>query len=140
VLLQVAPTSLVLFHCLFDSYGIAGHRSYSFDLESYVELPDLYAICAIDEVTRPEKMVGALMIKTNISYGTTGFLDAIATVVSALPPLRAVTNEHTSYLPAPVDPESPKPLTESQALYVFKQLWSEHLASNIHAHFPRTRV
>src|SRR5438105_497240 len=64
VLQQTKPTSLVLYHCLFDNYGIESHRSYSFDLESYIDLPDLYAICAIDELTRPEKMVGALIIKT----------------------------------------------------------------------------
>jgi hypothetical protein len=56
-LLQVAPTSLVLFHCLFDNYGIASHRSYSFAPESYIELPDLYGVGAL---CWPTSMVGSL--------------------------------------------------------------------------------
>ncbi|MFM0068933.1 hypothetical protein [Paraburkholderia aspalathi] len=139
MLLQPRPTSLVLFHCIFDDYGIASHGSHSFDLESYIELPDLYAVCAIDEFARPEKMVGGMMIKTNIAYGAPGFLESIATAAGALPRLQTVTNARTSFLPAPVDADSPKPLSESQALHVFKQLWSEHLASNIHSRFPRAR-
>lgn len=139
MLLQPRPTTLLLFHCLFDDYGIASQSAHSFDLESYIELPDLYAICAIDELSRPEKMVGAMMIKTNIAYQDPCFLDGVTTAVNALPRLREVTNDHTSFLPAPVDAESLAPLSESQALYVFKQLWSEHLTSGL-LHVARSRA
>lgn len=54
------PTSLLLFHCLFADYGICGHREHSFDLPSYLELGDLYAICAIDDSCRPERMVSGV--------------------------------------------------------------------------------
>jgi len=123
------PTSLVLFHCRFADYGLCDHRAYSFDPATYAALPQLYAICAIDDSCRPEKMIAGLMVKTNIRYEDPAFLDSMAAIFQAVPALRAGLHEHTSLMPAPVDPESSRPLTEDQALTVFKQLWSEHVSS-----------
>ena len=96
-------------------------------------LPHLYAICAIDESFRPERMISGLLVKTNIRHEDPAFLDGMTAAFQAVPQLRAGLNEYISLLPAPVDAESPQPLSESQALFVFKQLWSEHLAGQFAA-------
>lgn len=134
------PTTLLLFSSLLDSYGISSHRSHTYDLESYLELPDLYAICVIDELVRPEKMVAGLIIKTNIPFDSPGFLPGITTVISLVPELRAVAHEHCGLIPAPIDVESAHPLSEDQALYVVKQLWSEHQGKQILHAFPKLHV
>jgi hypothetical protein len=130
-------TSLVLFHCCFADYGVCDHRVYSFELATYLALPHLYAVCAIDESRRPERMVSGLLVKTNVRYGNDAFLDAMTTAFQALPQLRQGLHEHTSLLPAPVDAESPRPLTEEQAVIVFKQLWAEHVAGQVSRGFQR---
>ena len=128
-------TSLVLFHCRFADYGLFDHEAHTYEAQSYMALPHLYAICAIDESSRPERMVSGLLVKTNISYEDPAFLDGMAAAFQAVPQLRAGLHEHIGLLPAPVEAESPRPLSESQALFVFKQLWSEHLAGQAAARF-----
>jgi hypothetical protein len=129
-------TSLVLFHCRFADYGLRDHRVHFYELSTYLALPYLYAICAIDERRRPEQMISGLLVKTNIRYEDPCFLDSMAAAFRAVPPLREGLHEHTSLLPAPVDAGSPRPLTEEQALVVFKQLWSAHGASQVASRRP----
>jgi hypothetical protein len=122
-------TSLVLFHCRFADYGLCDHRAYSFELQTYLTLPHLYAICAIDDSCRPERMISGLLVKTDIRYEDPRFLESMAAAFQAVPAFRKGLHENTSLLPAPIDVESPRPLTEDQALIVFKQLWAEHVAA-----------
>jgi hypothetical protein len=129
------PTTLVLMHCLFADYGLCGHKTYKADLPSYLALPHLYAVCAIDETSRPERMVCGLLIKTNVAYEDPGFLNALEGALAAVPALASHLHEHVSLQPAPVDGESAMPLTEDQGLQVFKQLWSEHMAQQVTSRF-----
>jgi hypothetical protein len=80
-------------------------------------------------------MFAGLLVKTNIRYEDPVFLESMAAAFRAVPQLRQDLHEYTSLLPAPVDAESPRPLTEDQALVVFKQLWSEHVASQVASRF-----
>ncbi len=134
------PTTLLLFSCLFDSYGVSSHRSHSYDHDSYHALQDLYAICVVDELLRPEKMVASLIIKTNIPFGVPGFLNGITTIIGLIPELASVTHEHCGLIPAPISVESAHPLSEDQALYVCKQLWSEHQAKQILHALPKMQA
>jgi len=132
---QSPQTSLVLFHCRFADYGLCDHRAYSFELPTYLTLPHLYAICAIDENRPPERMISGLLVKTNIRYEDPRFLESMAAAFQAVPQLREGLHENTSLWPAPVDAESPRPLTEDQALIVFKRLWAEHVAMQVASRF-----
>ena len=132
----VAPaTSLVLFHCRFADYGLRDHAECKFELQTYLALPHLYAVCAIDDTSRPERMLSGLLVKTNLRYENPGFLDGMTAAFMAVPQLRQGLHEHVSLLPAPVDAGSPRPLTASQAIVVFQQLWAGHLAGQLPARF-----
>ena len=133
--MHAPQTSLVLFHCRFADYGLYDHRTYTFELSTYLTLPHLYAICAIDDSCRQGRMISGLLVKTNIRYEDPTFLECMASAFQAVPLLRDGLYENTSLLPAPVDAESPRPLTEEQALVVFKQLWSEHVAVQVASRF-----
>ena len=128
-------TSLVLFHCHFADYGLSDHRMHSFEVSTYLALSDLYAICAIDDGCCPQRMVSGLLIKTNIRYEDPGFLDGMATAFAAVPQLGGRLHQNMSLLPAPVDAGSARPLTEDQALIVFKGLWAEHAAAQVTSRF-----
>lgn len=131
------PTTLLVFSTLFDNYGVAHHRAHAYEPESYLELPDLYAICVIDELQRPERMVGGMLVKTNIGYDEPGFLPGLLSIISLVPELRSVSHEHCSLLPAPIDADNPAPLTEDQSLHVFRQLWSEHQSKQLLQALPK---
>lgn len=129
------PTSLVLFHCRFGADGLRDHLQHRHPLPSYQALPHLYAICAIDERAVPERMVSGLLVKTNVRFGDPVFLDAMSAAYQAVPQLQHGLHAQISLLPAPVLAASPSPLSEDQALTVFKELWSEHLAKQVMARF-----
>lgn len=131
------PTTLLVSSTLFDDYGVSRHRVHAFDPESYLQLPDLYAICIIDELKRPEKMVGGMVVKTNIGYGEPGFLPGLLAIIGLVPEFADVAHEHCSLLPAPLGVDGAAPLTSDQSLHVFKQLWSEHLARQTFAALPK---
>lgn len=111
---------------MFDDYGISEHHSHEFDWDSNTDLPDMYAICIINQLDKPEKMAAALMIRTNIPCEKVDFFDSVANIIASTPRVLAVTNSHCSLLTAPVDTEAPALRAESQALYVFRKLWAEH--------------
>jgi hypothetical protein len=125
------PTTMLLFDCLFDDYGVSDHHRHEYDFECYLELPDLYALCVIDEQAHPEKMVAAMMIKTDVPFEDDRFLDGVVTIIGAVPHLRAVSNPHTTVLPVPVEAGSPIPMSQVHALDVFRQLWAEHQTTRI---------
>lgn len=128
---SIKPTSKLLFECMFDDYGISEHHSHECDLNSPLDLPDMYAVCIINNLEKPEKMKAALMIRTNIPCEQIDFLDSVATIIATTPRVQAVTNLHCNLLTTPVDSEAPALRAESQALYVFRKLWSEHQTSQI---------
>jgi hypothetical protein len=128
---SIKPTSTLLFDCMFDDYGIAEHHSHDVDSNSHLDLPDMYAVCIINNLDKPEKMEAALMIRTNIPCEQNDFLDGIAAIIAMTPRVQAVTNSHCRLLTFPVDTEAPALRAESQALYVFRKLWSEHQTKQI---------
>jgi len=128
---SIKPTSMLLFECLFDDYGISEHHSHEFDVNSHLDLAEMYAVCIINDLDKPEKMVAALMIRTNIPCEHDDFVDSVATIIAMTPRLQAVTNSLCSLLTTPVDTEAPALRAESQALYVFRKLWSEHQTNQI---------
>lgn len=131
------PTTLLVFSTLFDDYGVSRHRAHAYEPESYLQLPDLYAICVIDELQRPEKMVGGMVVKTNIAYDDPGFQPGLLTIISLVPELRGVAHERCSLLPAPIDVDTAAPLTDDQSVHVFRQLWSEHRSKHILQALPK---
>jgi hypothetical protein len=133
--LQRPRTSLVLFHCLFGDHGLRSHAEHACELQTYLALPHLIALCAIDERCRPERMVAGLLVKTNHHPHEPGFLEAMAAAFQAVPPLCAVLHEDSALQAAPVDADFPRPLNESEALFVFRQLWAEHVAGQLAARF-----
>jgi hypothetical protein len=120
------PTSILLFHCLFDNYGVSGHWAHPCNIRSYMALPDLYAICMMDESSRPETMTAAFLFKTSVPFDSPGFLPELLTLVRRVPQLQAVTFPNTGFLPTPVESGSDEHVSEDQALYAFRLLWSEH--------------
>jgi hypothetical protein len=129
------PTSLILFHCMFGEQGLCDHVEHAFGPKAYAELPYLYAVCAIDESSRPDRMVSGLLIKTNVGHTSPSFLDGMSAAFHVVPQLRAGLHRDVSLLAAPVQAEDPDPLNESQSLVVFGQLWSEHFTEQMLSKF-----
>jgi uncharacterized protein YciU (UPF0263 family) len=127
----IKPASVLLFECMFDDYGISEHHNHEVDWHSHLDMPDMYAVCIINNLDKPEKMLAALMIRTNIPREQSDFLESIAALIAKTPRVHAVTTSHCSLLATPVDTEAPALRAESQALYVFRRLWSEHQTNQI---------
>jgi len=129
------PTSLVLFHCLFSEEGLSDPVTHAIETPAYTSLPLLYAICAIDEGSRPERMVSGMLIKTNFGHGSPDFLDGMSAAFHVIAPLRARMHSEVSLLAAPVLAESAEPLSEAQSLSVLGELWSEHYTLQVISRF-----
>jgi hypothetical protein len=92
--------SVLLFHCLFNSNGSVTHFMHANDVELYRSLPNLYAVCISDTLSKRKKITAGFFIKTSYSHHDSDFIGALTNVISIDTGMKNLINGRSSFLPA----------------------------------------
>lgn len=121
-----SATFALLFHCLLCDDGVNQPHAYKMPKSHHAALPNMYAVCAIDERARPAMMLSGVLLKTDLDDGDPSFLSAIQAVFSTVDALQATLDGETCFQVSKVDVTLARSLRASESISIFEALRAHH--------------
>ncbi|MBK7042737.1 MAG: hypothetical protein IPH50_02975 [Rhodanobacteraceae bacterium] len=94
--------TVILMHYVFGTDGTVTHFMHSYsDLESvYFELPNLYCISILADVSGGRQVIGGLFVKTQNHHNDPGFVGVMSDAALSCDTLRPLMNSAVSIAPS----------------------------------------